>query len=149
MTVNAEGGVLQTKNVDNVYQSLLYDYPKLRPIAGFTHARTSQTGLGCEASFLSFESGTVTDDVCENDYWDFPSSNLNSTNAHTGRYSCRLNADNDSTMQVFGPMRDFRPPDLARQRRTYVLSCWVRTQAGFGSNKGRLVIHAKQDVDSG
>ncbi|MGH7493724.1 MAG: DUF6443 domain-containing protein, partial [bacterium] len=148
MAVNAEGAVLQTKNVDNVFQSSIHDYPKLRPIAGFTHARISQSSLGSEASFLSFENGVLTNQVRENDYWSFPSLNIISTNAHTGSYSCRLNADSNPAAPVYGPTRDFRPPDLAGQQRKYVLSCWVRTEAGFGPNKGELIIHSKQDVDS-
>ncbi|RIK74499.1 hypothetical protein DCC62_15185 [candidate division KSB1 bacterium] len=149
VAVNAEGAVLQSKNLDGVHQSTLYDYPKLRPIAGFTHARISQTALGSEAGFLGFETGNTTSSAVENDYWSFPPNPISiSTNAHTGRYSCSLDADNNSSAPVYGPTRDFRPPDSDGQQRKYILSCWVRTQPGFGAGKGQLIIHSKQDSDS-
>ena len=147
-TMITEGAVLQAKDVDGVYQSTLYDYPKLRPIAAFSNARISQAGVGDEASFINFEYGSATSNVRDNDYWGFPPFNLISSIAHTGRKSCGLNADNNASVPVYGPTRDFRPPDLKGQQRRYVLSGWVRTQAGFGANKGQLIIHSKQDTDA-
>ncbi len=148
LTMLTEGAVLKTKDIDGIYQSTLYDYPKLRPIAAFSNARISQWYVGDEASFINFEFGSATSNVRDNDYWEFPAFNSISSIAHTGRKSCSLNADNNSAIPVDGPRRDFRPPDTTGQKRKYVLSCWVRTQAGFGANKGQLIIHSKQDFDN-
>jgi len=148
VTMITEGAVLQTKDVDGVYQSTLYDYPKLRPIAAFANARISQSYIGAEASFINFEYGSATSNARDNDYWEFPTFNAISSIGHTGRKSISLNADNNAAATVYGPTRDFRPPDLGGQQRQYVLSCWVRTQAGFGANKGQLIIYSKQDSDT-
>ncbi len=146
-TMITEGAVLQTKDVDGVHQATLYDYPKLRPIAAFTNARISQSSIGAEASFVNFEYGSATSNARDNDYWEFPALNSISAIAHTGRKSVLLNADNNAATTVYGPTRDFRPPDLAGQQRQYVLSCWVRTETGFGASKGQLIIYSKQDSD--
>ncbi|KAB2881558.1 RHS repeat-associated core domain-containing protein [bacterium] len=138
------GGVKQSRNIDGLTSSAIYDYQYQAPIASFGNARISDATLGSEASFLNFESFNETSGIKENDYWTFISSNDFSTDAHSGVYSRKVLQGS----LVYEAIRDFLPPDLSGQRRKYIISCWVKTQPGFGANKGTLVMYSKRNSDS-
>ncbi|MBX7152053.1 hypothetical protein K1X84_10460 [bacterium] len=139
----AKGAVTMTKDIDGVVSSAIYDYQYEAPVASFGNARISQTALGSEASYINFESNSTMSGIKENDYWTLSGGNSFSSDAHTGQYSLKINGGSPT----YGPIRDFLPPDLTGQGRKYIVSCWVKTQAGFASGQGWIVLHTKHNSD--
>ena len=139
---------IEERSISGNYISSVYGYDESLPIAIVTGARRSEQALGSEASFIGFESNDEGQTLSDNDYWSLNAYNEYSTDAHTGTYSRKiLSTSQSGTSPCYGPTRDFLPPDLEGQNRKYVLSCWVKTETGFGSNNGSLVIHSKQDSE--
>jgi hypothetical protein len=98
---------------------------------------TSLPARGNEASYLSFESGLKVDEVPAEDYWRnlavATTAGTLSTDKFTGLYSWRMGPATGSPN--IGPTRVFQP---TRQQLRYKLSAWVKTDAGFTANAGKL-----------
>jgi YD repeat-containing protein len=135
---------IEESHRDGTYTSSQYAHGEAVPIAIVANAKRGAPGtVGNEASYIGFESHQDANDLHENDYWSLHGSyNLWSAlnDAHTGVYSRQIPAGNP----IYGPTRDFLP---SNQERKYKLTCWVKTEAGFGANKGYLVLHSKQNAD--
>lgn len=131
-----------TKTGD-VRMGYLWGYNQTLPVANITNAICTAPNyydpkIGNEASYLGFESGTASAGTDANeDYWgvsETPGLNYFIANAHTGNYAWHLAGTGNFN---YGPTRVFSPE---RQQLRYKLSGWVKTDAGFGNNDGRLVL---------
>lgn len=116
---NANGQILEQSKTNNQREAYLWDYQSTYPVAKVTNASFN------DIAYTSFEAdGTF-----------FSSTGLPlsivSTDAHTGVKSYRFNAGNP----VYGPTQDLVPS----QKSKYTFSCWVKTDAGFGT--AYLVLH--------
>jgi YD repeat-containing protein len=145
---DAHGNPRQLLDANNVWTTTLWGHNASLPIASIINARSTQEPLGAECSYIGFESGTTNPSKSsDEDYWLLqPGLNLTSTDAHTGSYSQRLpgwDMTSNPSCPVYGPTRDFCPPDLPGQRRKYIASCWVKTEAGFADGAARLIVHTK------
>jgi YD repeat-containing protein len=152
-TYDSKGHPLQVADANGVRSTMLWGYNRSLPIAAIANARTSQQSVGSECSYVGFESGTTNPSVSsDEDYWLLqPDKNLTSTDAHTGSYSQKLpgwDMTSYSSYPLYGPTRDFCPPDLAGQNRTYVVSCWVKTESGMSDGAARLVAMTKINSDT-
>ncbi len=133
------GAVRRSADVDSTISSVIFDQTHKRPVAVFSAANISDNSIGNEAGYIGFESGYSTNSHPDNDYWSMPPANTFSTDAHSGKYSRKVIAGTPR----YGPTRDFRPDD---QYGTYVLSCWVKTEAGYNSStNSSFKLHTKRD----
>src|SRR5258706_1255898 len=127
---DALGYLTSSKITNGMSSSVITDANHNHVLAKFSNAKYSASEVGNECSFLSFESGS------NSDQWGL-SATSNSTDAHTGSVS-RLQAGG----VTFGPTKDFRPDN---QYQKYKFSCWIKTSANYPSSGGKLIIHSKHD----
>ncbi len=152
----ALGNPVQVRNGNGIASSTIWGYSSALPVASTVNARTSQTSVGGECSYVGFESGTTTPALAsDEDYWSLYGTNgynVPSTDAHTGLYSQKLpgysSSPATSPAPRFGPTRDFCPPDLAGQQRVYIISAWVKTESGTAASSARLTVYTKANTDA-
>lgn len=121
--------------VSGQHISYIYGYNSMLPEAKIINASTSSVALGNECSYIGFESNSNVENLPDNDYWFMNTNNGFSTDAHTGKYSRKVE-------EQFSFSRTFEPDN---QEQKYKLSCWVKTESGFSSNKGFIVISSKDE----
>lgn len=139
------GHPVEERGIDGSYTSSIYSYQGALPIAIVTNARNA-TGhfVGMDASYVGFETNDESSYHPDNDYWALNGANEFSSDAHTGNWSRKIVAGNPT----YGPTRDFTP-EMPGQTRKYVVSCWVKTESGYNSNGGRLLIHSQHNGGNG
>lgn len=121
LTYDSNGNPVEVQREHDVINSVVYGYQGLQPIASVANA-TSQ-----EVAYTGFESD-------DQDNWVLNSSNQNSADAVAGDHSRQIQAGATN----YGPTQIITPTD---QNGSFVFSCWVKTQAGFGAQGGHLVIN--------
>ncbi|QKG53015.1 hypothetical protein [Hymenobacter sp. BRD67] len=136
------GNIASQQRYRDVLTSYQWGYSGQLPVATYHNAdRTpplsTDLSRGNEASSTGFESGVGAGGNPNEDYWNMTSSGQNfiSSTAHTGNFSWHLGAATNGFN--YGPGRLFSP---VRQQLKYRFSAWVKTDAGFGANNGRLVL---------
>lgn len=129
LTVNArtaQGLVQQSLSVDGIVNQSIFDTSATRLTAAFFHASVSSD----EASYYGFDPYEST----QGWGWTSPdhplSEYLTTLDYHTGSQCLMLPAN---PQPIQGPVRTFLP---AGQQRTYVFSCWVKTQSTFNPEQG-------------
>lgn len=126
----SSGNLLEMTKEGGISTNYIWSYSNTLPIAQSINAKASESG------FTSFESN-------DNLLWaTYPSpQNTLVSEAHSGSFSCKIAAGNI----VFGPTRNFLPDN---QSGTYIFSCWVKGESGFGTDKGALVMHTTSATDN-
>ena len=109
----------QAVNVDGLSQLTLYDQNQRVPVAVFKNAQPD------ECSYYGFESYE------DAGSWSLGGNTISTTGqAHTGMNSLQMGPSSGTTLNN---SFNFTVSD---QKPTYVLSCWIRTQEGFGGDSG-------------
>lgn len=108
--------------------SILYGYNGTLPVAEALNANRSQV------TYTSFEETAI-----DNDGWSIQGGTLTSkasgsSNVYAGNYSYRLSIGNP----VYGPTINVSP---SVQSGKYKFSCWVKTDEGYGTNKGHINVY--------
>lgn len=124
--------------------SLQYDAKSLKLLATFDNAKYVKQLIGNECSFTGFEGNqTSNGNQIEEDFWGFDLINTPYfLDPHTGKNSLKILAASNGP--VYGPTKDFFPDN---QFQKYRLSCWVKTEPNFETNKGSLIIYSKHNDD--
>lgn len=122
------GNLIEMTKEGGISTNYLWSYSNTLPIAQTINAKASESG------YTSFESEDKL-------LWSInpsPQNTVISTDAHSGSFSCEIAAGG-----TFGPTRYFLP---SNQNGKYLVSCWVKTPAGFGASSGKLVINTTHNT---
>ncbi|MFA7379447.1 MAG: DUF6443 domain-containing protein [Bacteroidia bacterium] len=120
-----------------------YILPQVR-VAELGNAANSDEEVGNESGYAGFESacdeGVVNMGVPLEDYWELYQTDADNTQAHTGSYSRKVDAAVSGTVNTLS--RYFKP---VNQCQKFVFSVWVKTESGFGTDKGVLKMEVYQN----
>lgn len=112
------GANKESFDASGTHNSFIYDKHAIFQVASFVNASISDN----QAGYLGFE------DYEDMDQWTISAETpIVKNEANTGRNSLKLPPGTS------GPAREFQAPESAGD---FILSCWVKTQAGFGSDSG-------------
>jgi RHS repeat-associated protein len=107
----------------------IYNSKGSLPVAKINNAQRK------ECSYVGFERGTINTSSPdeEDDYWTLPvCAQINSTDAHIGKYSVKATTGCNAMKKRFYPNNQYGK---------FILSCWVKTETGFITNQGSISIH--------
>ncbi len=134
---DARGNILQATPKDGLPIVFKWAYDSSLPVAKISNAETNNGNLNISAGYTGFESGSEELNNSNEDYWQFDATNEHSFDAHTGKYSRKIGSGTETD-------RWFLPSD---QLNTYLFSCWVKTEDGFGDDMG--VLHINTTTNDG
>lgn len=144
------GHPIEERGLDGNYTSSVYAYKSSLPVAIATNAKhySGTAGMGNEFSSGDFEDIRWVDGTRRSDQFNLynePQNKLDSLDAHSGRFSVYVKHNSGS--YSYSPGGDFLPDD---QNRKFQVSCWVKTDNGFGSTgNAYLVIHSANPTSPG
>jgi YD repeat-containing protein len=134
---------IEEQSAAGIYSSALYGYNDALPVAILANGRFSgEEDISGNATYIGFDHA-IEGTSAHNHHWYLYPENDFSFDSYSGQFSRKIIPD-DSDNTRFGPTRDILPEGES-QNSKYIVTCWVKTESGFGSSNGRLVVHSKAD----